>query len=163
MSGQASFTSMFSAAYVAAIIYRNHFFHLYQKDKSSDYKVKFRQASNRCKRALEATKLAYTNKTKDSTTSQKPGSWDFQRIANSVLNRGKSAIPPLLKGPEVLPSVSDKPKLFAENFSENSNLYDSGISLPLFPSRTKLKGHNEPWFVKGIWSLLYSSSGSKEL
>ena len=48
----------------AAIVHRNHFFHLYQREKSSDSKVKFRQASNRCKRVLEATKLAYTNKTR---------------------------------------------------------------------------------------------------
>ena len=68
-------------------MHRNHFFDLYQKDKSSDYKVKFRQASNRCKRALAATKLAYTNKTKDSITSQKPDSWDFQRIANNSQQR----------------------------------------------------------------------------
>ena len=32
--------------------------------------------------------------------------------------------------------------MFAENFSKNSNLYDSGISLPVFPSRTNLKLHN---------------------
>ena len=37
----------FSAACTAAIVHRNHFFHLYPKDKSSDSKVKFRQASNR--------------------------------------------------------------------------------------------------------------------
>ena len=29
-----------------------------------------------------------------------------------------------------------------ENFSKNSNLDDSGISLPVFPSRTNLKLHN---------------------
>ena len=39
----------FSAACGAAIVHRNHFFQLYQKDKSSDSKVKFRQASNPCK------------------------------------------------------------------------------------------------------------------
>ena len=39
-------------------------------------------------------------------------------------------------------SASDKAKLFAENFSMNSNLDDSGISLPVFPSRTNLKLHN---------------------
>ena len=39
-------------------------------------------------------------------------------------------------------SASDKAKLFVENFSENSNLDDSGISLPVFPSRTNLKLHN---------------------
>ena len=99
-------------------------FRLYQKDKSSESKVKFRQASNCCKRVLEAAKLACANKTKESITSQKLGSRDFWRIANSVLNKGKSAIPPLFNGPEVLSSASDKAKLFAENFSKNSNLYD---------------------------------------
>ena len=32
--------------------------------------------------------------------------------------------------------------MFAENFSLNSNLDDSGVSLPVFPSRTNLKLHN---------------------
>ena len=36
-------------------------------------------------------------------------------------------------------SASDKAKLFAKNFSKNSNLEDSGISLPVSPSRTNLK------------------------
>ena len=115
---------------------------MYQREKSSDSKVKFRQASNRCKRVLEAAKLAYANKTKESITSQKLGSRDFWRIANSVLNKGKSAIPPLFNGLEVLPSASDKAKLFAKNFSKNSNLDESGISLPVFPYRNNLKLHN---------------------
>ena len=42
----------------------------------------------------------------------------------------------------MLSSASDKAKLFAENFPKNSNLDDSGISLPVFPSRTNLKLHN---------------------
>ena len=42
----------------------------------------------------------------------------------------------------MLPSASDKAKLFAKNFSKNSSLDDSGISLPVFPSRTNLKLHN---------------------
>ena len=104
--------------------------------------VKFRQASNRCRRVLEAAKLPYANKTKESVTSQKLGCRDFWRIANSVLNKGKSAQPPLFNGPEVLCSGSDKAKLFAENFSLNSSLDDSGVSLPVFPSRTNLKLHN---------------------
>ena len=78
----------------------------------------------------------------ESITSQKLGSRDFWRIANSVLNKGKSAIPPLFNGPEVLSSASDKVKLFAENFSKNSNLDDSGNSLPVFPSTTDLKLNN---------------------
>ena len=131
----------FSASCAAAIVHRNHFFCLYQKDKS-DSKVKFRQANNGCKRVLEAAKLPYATKTKESITSQKLGSCDFWQIANSVLNKSKSAIPPLFNGPEVLSSASDKAKLFAENFSKNSNLDDSGISLPVFPSKANLALHN---------------------
>ena len=41
----------------------------------------------------------------------------------------------------MLSSASDKAKLFAKNFSKNSNLLDSGISLPVFLSRTTLKLH----------------------
>ena len=115
---------------------------MYQREKSSDSKVKFRQASNRCKRVLEAAKLKYANKTKQSITSEKLGSRDFWRIANSVLNKGKSAIPLLFNGPEVLSSASDKAKFFTENFSLNSNLDDLGVSLPVFPSRTNLQLHN---------------------
>ena len=39
-------------------------------------------------------------------------------------------------------SASDKANLFAKNFSENSNLKDSGIFLFTFPSRSNLKLHN---------------------
>ena len=78
----------------------------------------------------------------DSITSQKLGSCDIWQIANSVIYKGKSAIPPLFSNPEVLPSASDQAKLFAEIFSKNSNFDDSGISLPVFPCRTNLKLHN---------------------
>ena len=53
----------------------------------------------------------------------------------------------------MLSSASDKAKLFAKNFSKNSNLDDSGIFLPLFPSRTNLKLHNisvTPTMVKKV-------------
>ena len=146
-------SSWFSAACATAIVDRNHFLPLYQKDKSSDSKVKFRQASNCCKRVLEAAKLLHANKTKESITSQKLNSCVFWQIANSVLNKGKSAMPPLFNDQEVLSSSSDKAKWFAENFSRNSNLDDSGISLPVFLSRTNLKLHNisvTPKIVKKV-------------
>ena len=54
----------FSAACAVAIVHRNHFFCLYQKDEPFESKVNFRQASNNCKRVLEAAKLAYASKTK---------------------------------------------------------------------------------------------------
>ena len=81
-------------------------------------------------------------KKKESITSPKLGSHDFWRIANSVLNKGKSTIPPLFNDPEMLSSASDKAKLFDEKFSKNFNLDDSGISLSFFPSKTDLKLHN---------------------
>ena len=112
---------------------------------------------------LEAAKLAYASKTKESITSQKLGSRDFWRIANSVLNKGKSATPPLCNGPEVLYSASDKTKLFAKNFPKNSSLDESGISLPVFPSRTNLKLHNisiTPKMVKKVITNLDSSKAS---
>ena len=40
----------FSPACAAVIVYRNHFFCLYQQNKSSESKIKSRQASNRLKR-----------------------------------------------------------------------------------------------------------------
>ena len=43
---------------------------------------------------------------------------------------------------EVLSSASDKAKLFAKNFSKNSNLDDSSIFLPVFPSTANLELHN---------------------
>ena len=52
-----------SAGCAAVIAYKNYFFYLYQQNKSSESKVKFRKASNRCRRVLEAAKLTYANKT----------------------------------------------------------------------------------------------------
>ena len=69
----------------------------------------------------------------ESISSQKLGFRYFWRIANSFLNNGKSALRPLFNGPEVMSSASDK-----ANFSKNFSLDDSGISLPVFPSRTNI-------------------------
>ena len=53
--------------------------------------------------------------------------------------------------------------MFAENFSKNSSLDDSGIPLPVFPSRTNLKLHNisvTPKMVKKVIINLDSSKAS---
>ena len=81
---------------------------------------------------------------------------------------------PLFNGPEMLPSASDKAKLFAKNFSKDSNPHESGISLPVFPSTTNMKVHNVSlslMIVKKVItnfnlakaSSLDCSGGSKEL
>ena len=54
-------------------------------------------------------------------------------------------------------------KLFAKNFSTNSNLDDSGVSLPVFRSRTNLKLHSisvTPKMVKKVITNLDSSNAS---
>ena len=152
----------FSAGCTPTIVHRNHYFRLYQQNKS-EFKRKFRQVNNRCKRILEAAKRAYANKTKESITSQKLGSRDFLRIANSVPGKGKSAMSPLFNGLEVVLSASGKATFFAKNFSKNSSLDDSGIFLSVFPSRTNLKLHNisvTPKMVKKVITNLDSSQVS---
>ena len=120
----------FSAACAAVIVHRNYFFCLYQQNKSSESKVKYRQASNHCEKVLGAAKLAFALKTKES------------RIIGElqiVFSTKVSAITPLFSGSEVLSSASDKATLFVKNVFNNANLCDSGISLPIFPSRTTLE------------------------
>ena len=51
--------------------------------------------------------------------------------ANSVLNKGKSSIPPLFNGSGVLSSASDKAKLFAKDLYQSPGFDESGISLPV--------------------------------
>ena len=72
-------------------------------------------------------------------------------------------IPPLFNDPEVLSSASDKAKLFAKNFSKNSNLDDLGISLPVFSSISNLNLHNifiTHEMVKKVLTNLCSSKAS---
>ena len=58
-------------------------------------------------------------------------------------------------------SASNKAKLLAENFSKNSNLDISGISLPVFPSRTNVKLHNISLTRKMAKKVITSLDSSK--
>ena len=73
--------------------------------------------------------------TKSRISSHKLGSRAFWKIFNSVFNKGKSNVPPLFNGFEVLTSSKDKAELFAQSFSKNCSLNSSGHGLPNFPSR----------------------------
>ena len=127
----------FTPSCAAAIAHRNHFFHQYHRNMTAENKKLFRDSRNHCKRVLEEAKSNYAEATRCSIASQRSGSRDFWRICNSILNRGKSAIPPLFNGPEVLTASMDKANLFARNFSNNSTLDDSFHALPDFPLRTE--------------------------
>ena len=134
---------------------------MYQREKSSDSKVKFRQASNRCKRVLGAAKLPYANKTK-----------------NPLLPRNLA----LVTSGELLIVFSTKVNLLyllystarrfrllhlikqsclLKIFSVNYNLDDSGISLPVFPSRTNLKLHSISVTPKMVRKILMNLDLSK--
>ena len=58
-------------------------------------------------------------------------------------------------------SASNKVKLFAENFFNSSNLYDSGISLPVFSFRTNLKLHNISVVPKMVKKVTTNRDSSK--
>ena len=58
-------------------------------------------------------------------------------------------------------SASDKKKSFTKNFPRNSNLDDSGISLPAFPSRTNLKLHNISITLKLVKKIIINLDLSK--
>ena len=61
----------------------------------------------------------------------------------------------------MLSSASDKAKLFAENFSKNSNVDDSGILFPVFTSRTNLKLHNISVTCKMVKKVIMNLNLSK--
>ena len=89
---------------------------------------------------------------KESIASQKLGSQDFWRIADSVFRKG-NLLYLLYSTPRRCCLLNLKNQLLVENFSKNSNLDDSGISLTVFPSRTNLKLHNisvTPKMVKKV-------------
>ena len=104
---------------------------MYQHNKSSESKVKFGKASSHCKRVIEAAKLAYILIKQESPS-----------LLRNLALPTFGELP--ITYPEMMSSASDKAKLLAENFSKNSNLDDSVISIPAFPSRTNLKLYNIP-------------------
>ena len=112
ISGQASFISMVNLATCTAVIaQRNHFFHLHQK------KTAFRQASNHYKKVLEAaTKLAYATKQKSLSVPPKKTFLTFGQWLIVLSTKGKSTIPLLFNGPEVVSSASDKPTCLLKTF-----------------------------------------------
>ena len=70
-------------------------------------------------------------------------------------------MPPLFNGLVVLSSAFNKAKLFTKKFSKNSNVEDSAISLPAFPSRTNLKMHNLSVTPKMFKQLIMNLDSSK--
>ena len=154
-------STWFSAACAAAIVHRNHFFRLHQQNKSSESKVKFRKLVIVAKGFLKLPNLHMLLIQKRPSFPRNLALVTFGELLIMFSTKGKSVIPPLFNGPEVLSSASDKAKLFAKNFSKNSNLDDSGISLPVFSSRTNLKLHNISITHKMVKKVITNLDSSK--
>lgn len=116
----------------------SHIFSLYQQNRSTDFWDNFQW-----KRDFKATKLAYPNKVRESIKFCFP---------KSVLNKGKTTIPPPFNCSEVCSFVPGKVKLSAEICSEKSTLNDASISLPDFP-RTYMKQQTPTMIPKVINTL----------
>ena len=117
----------------AAIIHRNYFFWLYQENESSESKVKFIHASNRCKSVLESSELANTNKQKSPSLSRKLALGTFGELP--IVFSTKINLLYLLYCLCCLLHLIKQNSLL-KIFSKNSNLDDSAISLSVFPSGT---------------------------
>ena len=148
----------------AAIIHRNHFFRLYQHNKSSEFKVKFRQASKPvivAKLFLELPNLHMLIKQESPSLLRILALVTFGKLL--IAFSTENTIPSLFNNPKVLSSASDKATVSTKNFSKTPNLEDSGISLPALPCRTNLKLHNisvTPMMVKKVIMNLDSSKAS---
>ena len=127
----------FTPGCASAIAHRNHHFHKYNRNKCQETKSEYKAASRRCSRILRQAVSAYQENVHSKIQDQRLGSREFWKITNTVLHRGKSAIPTLLHGPEVLSSSADKASLFADMFASNGNLDDSNHPVPVFELRTE--------------------------
>ena len=147
----------FSDTCDVAIFHRNHLFHLYQQNKSSKSIVKFKQASIRCTIVLEAAKLPYATKTEEFITSH---------ITIGELLIVFSIKVNLLYFLYLMDRMCCLLHLIKQNnllkiFSKNSKLDASGISLPIFPSRTNLKLHNISITLKIVKKIITNLDSSK--
>ena len=70
-------------------------------------------------------------------------------------------MPLLFNSLDVLSSPSVKAELFAKDFSKNSDLNGSGISLPVFPSGTNLRMHNTFITTKVVNKVIMNLDSSK--
>ena len=122
----------------SSLVHRNNFFRLFQKDKSFKFRVKFRQTSNHCKRVLEAANLHMLIKQESLSLRRNLALGTFGKLL-IVFSTKVNLLYPLCS---TAGRFCLQHQIKHENFPKNSNLDDSGISLPVFPSRTNLKLHN---------------------
>ena len=151
----------FTPECAAAIAHRNHFFHLYHQNRCAVTQAAFHNARNQCQMVLRDAKSSYAKSIQDRIDQERLGSREFWRITNKILNRGKSPIPTIINGPEVISSSSDKAKLFGSIFASNSTLDDSNHPLPGFPSCTDSLVSDIKISVKEVSRLIHDLESTK--
>ena len=127
-----------SAACAAAVAYRNHFFHLYQQNNLLHLKQNLDRLVIIVKGFLKLLNLLMSIKQESLALPRNLALVIFGKLL-IVFSIKVNLLYLLYLTDEVLSSAFDNVKLFAKNFSKNSNLDDSSISLPTFPSKTTLK------------------------
>ena len=127
-----------------------------------------RCSSYHCKSVLKVAKLAMLIKNKRVLLPRNVTLTTFGETLVVILTKVNQLYLRSLMVPSVLYCICLL-KTFLSTLLDNS-----GISLPAFSSRTKLKpqyicnsqvsqkGHNQLWLIKGIWSWLYPSGDSKK-
>ena len=132
---------------VTAIAHHNHYFHQYHENVTPGNKKLFCDSCNHSKRVLKDARSNY-DETTCHVASQLIRSCDFWRICNSILNRGKSIIPPLFNGPEVLKIC-------------NSTVDDGSQQLPDFLSCTEQRLSSKNITYKMDSCAIYDIDASK--
>ena len=105
------FSLWFTPSCAAVIAHRNYYFHQYHPNATCENKKLCCDSRNHCKKVLKDARSNYAEATRCSVASQLIGSGAFWRICNSVLNRGKSTIPSLFNGTEVLTTSTGKARI----------------------------------------------------
>ena len=159
----------FSPDCSAAIATRNHHYHCYRSNPSTSNRASFRKARNDCEKVLKAAESRYIESTKSKISDQTLGSKDFWRILNSVLNRGKSSVPPLVSGSQIIQSSKGKAEVFATMFAEHCRLSSAPKFPPYFEPRKSSEDLSEtglddiqftPFVISRVLSKLDTASAS---
>ena len=157
---------------LAAIVHRNRFFHLYQQNESSESKVKSNSRVFFEKEFLKLSIFAYPNKQKSPSSPRNLALRTLGKLLIVFLTKVNLLylFYLVIQRCYLLHQIKQNCllKTFIRTFILMAQLSLYLLSLLeliwnciIFLQPPKwLKGHNEPWFVKGIWSWLYSSGGS---
>ena len=146
----------FSAACAAVVVHRNHFFFVCTNRKNLlNLKTSSARLIISVKGFLKLPNLHMLIKLNSLSLPRNFALGNFGELLIVFSTKVN-----LFNGPELLSPASDKRKFFAKNFSKNSNLDNSGISLPVFSSRTNLNMANisvTPKIVRKVIAKLDSS------